>query len=222
MADLAAVSRLSLVSQIIGTRFDSSQDAVPWLQAAYVIVWNAAPWLFRTVEQTNLAVTASDDTPTMPTDFGRSLSVYDQNGDQLAPLDPDTFDLVYRESKRQGLTDAPEAFKVVNRTLVLGPTPNLTTTFTVSYTRRCVALTSGGTTVVGGMTADTDVPFWDPAHHLVLVPRAAMIGLGLEEDPHGTGLQRDYAEQLDAMISELTPEDVGGETQQFGRDTWGL
>lgn len=212
---------LAVRNEIIGTRFDSSQDAnvKNWVTQAYAWVWNAAKWQFKKVASANLAITAGNDSPTLATDFGDRLEIYDQYGDPLLFLDPDLFDQLYKYDKLNGATQQPEAFKLVNRQPVLGPTPNVTTTFTYSYERRVCAFQSNGTTVVvGGMSSDTDIPFWDAAHHMVLVHKGAEIGGGVESDNSAILWSQLARDALDSMIEELAI--VRKPVRQYGRVDW--
>jgi hypothetical protein len=196
-------------------RFDASQDTQmkDWAIAAYAYVWNAADWQFKKVTAASLSVSASNDAPTLPTDFGDSLKVWDQYGNRLQHLDPDEFEDYYRPDKINGTPGQPEAFKLTNRLLTLGPTPNVSATFRVSYDRRLCTYQSDGTTLrVGGFAsasaADTDIPLWEESHHEVLVWKIMEIGGSAESDNSAVMWSETVNDLLGAMIEDLAATKV--------------
>lgn len=199
-------------------RFDTSQDTVikDWMTTAYAQIWSAADWQFKKVQDATLSVVSGTDTPTMPTDFGEAPEIWDQYGCPMRYMTPADFNDRYRYDKINSRTGQPEAFKLVNRVVTLGPTPNATANFTLNYERRTCAFAANGTTVVvGGMSADTDIPFWDSQHHMVIVYKTLEIGGGLESDNSAVMWSELGKDALDAMERELATVEMS--IRQWGR-----
>lgn len=191
-------------------RFDVSQDTVmkDWVAAAYSAIWTETDWQFKSVQDATLAITAGTGAPTMPTDFGDEPEIWDQYGDPLKFMNATDFNDRYRSDIINGRTGQPEAFKVVNRVLTLGPTPNLTTSFALNYDRRVCTYQSDGTTVridgfASASAADTDIPFWGAPHHMVIVFKTIEIGQGLESDNGAIMVSELGLDAFDAMKKEL-------------------
>lgn len=215
-----------LVDFTLGYGFKESQRSIAKtaVNFQWARVWAEHSWTFKDVGPTNLAVTASDNTPTMPTDFADVVRLQDQNGASLSPLQADEFDDAYQPGVRSGETGPPEAYKIVNFQIVLGPTPSTTQTFTLSYRRRVSYYPAGNTAslAVGNMATDTDVPAFLPEeHHPWIGLRAARMLLRQTNDPAWVDLEPEIQETEALILNDLLPQ-AGGEPLQYGRDTWGL
>lgn len=195
-----------LYTELTDMRFNTQAvklaEVKRWVNAAEIAVWNSADWVFKRVPRTTLAVVTGANNPVMPTDFNRAIRVYDQNGVRLDYREPDLFEEIYPTG---GATAQPTSYTVVNRQVLLGPTPNATVSFKLSYERRYTRLVAG-TPTLGIMAADTDTPLWDSEHHYVLVPWAMILGQKLENDPTGDALRAERDMLLDAMKGNL----IGG------------
>jgi hypothetical protein len=209
-------------------RFDTSQDTDvgQFVRAGYEKIWNEADWIFKKVPPTNVNVVSGTPTVVLPSDFGSSLKLYDQNGEPLVAMDAVEFDDYFRRAVATGQSGPPQAYKVVNRVLTLGPTPNVTATFTLSYNRRlCTFLANGTTVQAGPFSLDTDLPLWNPTtgeYHMLIVYAATIIGQSLESDLAEWMVQQLYDSDLQAMLTDFGPEDHGTENLQWGRDDLGL
>ena len=207
---MAAKNRLSIKTSIINARFDSGQggDVLDWITAAEQWLWGQASWRMKRVDAENLAVTAGDDTPTPPAALRDVRSILNENGEELRQMEPLEFERTYRGGKLDAVTAEPEAFKVVDGIITLGPTPAASRAYTCSHTRKLFHFDNTGTTVVAGeMGADTDFPFLPSGYHMLYVHQASILGLGLENDPTAVGVVTDRDELLEAAIEELAEED---------------
>jgi hypothetical protein len=222
----------------VGSSFKTMQDDVMldrfkeanrpaikrWLNYEWGKLWAGYDWKWKVVGPSDLAVTAGGRTPQMPIDFAKVLSLFNELGDELSPLPSSQFDAIYQQLVEDGQTSPSEAFTVVSYQLYLGPTPDASSTFTLTYERR-VGFHPGGDTslfTVGPMVADADVPAFLPAEHCPLIElRAARLGLRLSQDPSWAHLNDEISEAEAFMLNDLMP-DVGGEPVQYGRDTYGL
>lgn len=207
MADASQLTYASLQAYVKERRFpDSLTGAVQaWLAAAYQDVWDAADWDFKQVPRQTF-YTSSDATsngtatakPRMPGDFAYSRRLYDENGYPVDYMDADSFDDDYASTTSTG---APEAFTVVNRQIILAPTPNRVYALSLPYRRRMAHKNTSGVVVAGFLSADTDYPLWDD-HHYLLVPRAKTLGLQSIGDPTWTDLHADYQQRLGLMVGD--------------------
>jgi hypothetical protein len=86
--------------------------------------------------------------------------------------------------------------------IILGPTPSSTVTFTCMYERKIVRLVSSVVTA-GLLSSDADVPIFNDAFHYLLVIGAAATSLKLENDPSGQLLEEEFQIGLKAMIEAV-------------------
>jgi hypothetical protein len=221
-----ALTFRELQDYVLGYGFKESQRTIVKTAINYQWgrIWAQHSWTFKDVGPTNLAVVASSSSPVMPTDFAEVVKLQDQNGSSLSPLPADEFDDLYEPLVRDGGKDAPEAFKVINFQIVLGPVPSASQTFTLSYKRRVGYHPAGNTSLftVGSMAADADVPAYLPVeHHPWIGIRAARMVMRQVADPSWANLEPEIQEAEAEALNELLPQ-TGGETLQYGRDMWGL
>lgn len=223
MPDANALNLAALRAAVLGRRFPAASqttNATRWLATAYSDVWNADDWTFKRVSLSSLAVVAGDETPTMPVDYGETLALFDQYGDELERMSQSRFEAVFAADFALNVRGAPWAFMVVNGALTLGPRPSLTATFTHSYQRRVSHLQSDQATVQAGfMDADGDYPLWSD-HHSVLIPRAVSIGLQEINDPTWQEPQQEYERQLARMSADHGQQKVGT-AARAGAFQWG-
>jgi hypothetical protein len=223
MPDTNAINRGALVTAILGRRFPAASqttNALRWLGTAYSDVWHASDWTFKRVSLSNLSVVAGTRTPTMPTDYGESLLLVDQYGDELERMPQEQFEATFASDFALNVRGAPWAFTVVSGQLILGPIPSTTATFLHSYQRRVSHLQSDQATVQAGfMDADADYPLWSD-HHGVLIPRAVAIGLQELNDPTWQEPQQEYERQLSRMEEDHGQKKVAG-GYRAGSGHWG-
>lgn len=200
MTDTNALSYVNLQDAVIEKRFPSSArgSVKQWLAMAYSNVWDAADWQFKHVQRAPLTVSSSQ--PTTPAGLAKVTRIYDDLGDPLEQLDQHTFDDWYADPSLG--TGRPEAFTVVNRQIVVAPAPGSSYSFQITYVRRLAHKAADGAISEGFFTTDSDYPFWDD-HHGILIPRAAAIGLKLRNDPTWEAVQDDYLGQLELMVNDL-------------------
>lgn len=217
MADANALTRADLVTAILGRRFPSSTqttNARRWLNSAYLQVWSAHPWTFETVSLANLAVTVNNRTPTVPTDFADVLDLYDDAGWPLVRMNERDYERAYASGIVAAAAGQPAAFTVIDRQILLGPIPQASATYKLSYRRRLSHRDTALAVVAGAMSVDTDYPLWSD-HHAVLIPRAAAIGLAEINDPTWQLQQQEYERQLQLMVLDYGVALTG----QYG-DAW--
>ena len=213
MPDTNALTYLQLQDAVLGRRFPAAQraNAKRWIQAAYQDVWAAADWTFVRVSQESLVV--ADATPTMPATFAEALGLWDEQGSKLERLSQEEFE----EYAVSPFVGQPFVYAVVNRQIMVAPTPGGSVTFKLSYKRRLSHKDSDGITVAAGFMDDaTDYPLWDD-HHSLLIPRAQAIGLNEINDPTGPQQQEEYERQLSRMKDDY--EHVQPQTQ-WAKTCW--
>lgn len=225
---MAALNRGAVVSAVanIGAFDNSAGNALTKLQqlvqAAEGVVWGAGDWIFKKVGPQAITFDSSGFLFSgLPTDFGSSLQVLDDQENPLTALEPDQFDRLYQTSIiQQQKQQRPEAYKIVNRTLYYAPLPVAPIAGYMSYKRRqCHYLSDGVTIVKGEMTLDTDLPLWPSNHHMVLV-WCALVMVGVSDaDVAAILWDQSYESALQAMVDELTGTDTGTTSLSYGRDT---
>lgn len=214
MADLT-LAYSDLTAAIYERRFPSSAPVSQWLAAAYADVWNAAQWNFKRVSRASFYTTAdglvggtASATPLMPTALSRVTLLLDDQGNEVEQLDEEQFERRFTEQTAS--TGKPQAFTVVNKQIILWPTPDAAYLFKLSYRRRLATKTAGGTVQAGFFSADTDLPLWDD-HHYILVTRSKIIGLRDRSDPTASDLVEEYQRALEAMIEEYVDGNPPGD-----------
>lgn len=212
-----------LQDEVLTLRFKEGRrpSSKLWINTRYGDIWSAADWPFKHVSPSNVAVTTGNANPVLPAGFRRAHRIYDQYGNPLSEMLPQDFDDAYRYYAVNNVTGQPTDFKVVNGVLTLGPTPNVTATFTVAYERGPVHYNGSSVETALPMTADSDTPIWDSSYHYILVFGAMSMGLRLENDPSWPAVEDEFRNELSGMMNELLPPDRG-ETTQFGRDLLGI
>lgn len=218
MPDVNALTLATLRLAVLGRRFPAASqatNATRWLASAYQDVWSASDWEFKRVSRQALEVVAGSTTPTMPADFQSATSLFDDAGDEIPRMSEEVFESAYGHDFADSWRGSVEAFTVVNRQIVLGPTPQASLTFRLSYRRRLAHKESDGTTVTAGfMNEEDDYPIWDD-HHAILIPRAQAIGLQEMSDPTWQLAQNEYERELERMQEDYATPLVG----QWG-DGW--
>lgn len=201
MADANALNFAALYNAVLGRRFPAASqttNAKRWLATAYEDVWAAEDWTFKRVSRASLAVVGGNNTPTMPTDFRDAIDLFDQYGNRLLWLSEEQFERAYADSLVIGTTGGPAAYTVVDRQIQLGPIPDVSATYKLSYSRRLACRDVALAVKAGMMSVDTDYPLWSD-HHSVLIPRAQAIGLLELNDPTWQQSQDEFERQLARM-----------------------
>lgn len=218
---------LDIYTEVI-TRFDTAvlSSVKSWVNQAELEVWGSAEWQFKKRNAVPVSVVggrqqiglATDPNP-MPLDFMYVDRLYNAQGDRLSGLPEDVFDDRYQPYVAQGISQYPEAFKVVDDGIYLGPPPSNSDIYQLAYSRVLSSKTGAGAVQIGPMTLDTDTPYW-PRHRMVLVWGAMRIGQKVESDLSYISVEDLYTKALDAMIDDLEV-DEGGMNREFGADTLG-
>lgn len=196
-----------------------------WIDQAYLWVWNAQDpsganinWSFEKVDQATFAVTGGSATPSMPADFDHADWIEDDQGSQLQEMEAELFDRTFAPSSAFGQTSARAwAYKVVNSQVVLGPTPTVSASYKMSYTRRVSHYNNGGAVVKGLFTDDGDTPIW-PDHHMVVVFAAALTGHAMNSNPFAQLYEQLRDGALQSMRADLEAEFAP--SQVWGDGNW--
>ena len=206
---MADMTFLDIQNEILSFRFSEGRrtSCKRWINARYSQIWSSGEWPFKRMNEVSLAVVGGNNTPTMPTDFGKPIALFNDLGNELMFLEQKDFNRSWAAITTT--TGRPNSYTVVNRQIILGYTPSSSATYRLDYTRRLTALVS-----------DTDVPLIPAEHRYMLVPGGMASGLKEENDPTYSALEEEFNTLLAAMIDDLLPSDQA-ETWQFGRDTLG-
>lgn len=208
-----------LQDEVIAMRFDESRrtSVKSWINLRYAAIWNKQDWTFKHVAGVSLAVVAGNKLPSLPEDFSRSEGIFDQYGEPLSYLDPSDWNDYF--SDPQLTNGAPWAYKIVDREVYLGPTPEATTTFTINYVRR-MAHVDGATTLdtPGTMVQDDDQPIWEAEYDYTLVVDACILGQQMLNDPTWSQLVPQRDELLAGMERDLARSQEGETFGPWGGD----
>ena len=209
-----------IYNAVVEARFKSSQTMAVkrWVNMREAQVWSAAEWPWKLVGPTTLAVDASDNTPTVPTDTYQPLAVYDDRGERLEYFTQSDFDDVYIPGQINSTTGRPRSFKWNDRVLTLGDTPDTSYTFQMTYIRKLCHYTSLAVLTSGPMSADTDYPVYDNEWHQMLVVGAIATGLKIENDPTWEPLEMEFSTTLATMIEHYLPAVAVAGNMQYGAD----
>ena len=205
----------ALADEVIALRFNEAERAnvKSWINLCYSRLWDYADWNFKTTSGV-LTIGAGDNTPTMPADFGKAISLHDSLGRKIVYLSPQEWDEMFLLNP--GATSTPSYYKVINRQIYLGSTPAVAGTMQLAYKRRISHVDSVSGIVGGVFVEDSDLPLWPTEHDYVLVLETVLLGQRIEGDPTEPFLMRARDEALQAMINDLVGEVVPGEYQFVG------
>lgn len=135
---------------------------------AYEDIWTREAWPFKTTEAT-VSVTAGDDSPTMPADFGKVLAVGDNtNSTELEFWRADQLQLDTIGSLTA--TGQPVIYYFLGNTFKVYPVPDAAYTLTLKYVKTFTPL-----------SADTDTPAL-PNNHRLVVLGALASAYDMEDD----------------------------------------
>jgi hypothetical protein len=159
-----------MIASIRNHGFSDSDEATltALLNDAYEDIWTREGWPFKEAEA-DVSVTAGDDTPTMPTDFGKVIALGDNtNSIELEFWRADELQL----ETIGALTDTgqPLVYYFVGNTLKLYPVPDSAYTLKLKYVKTFTPL-----------EADTDVPAL-PNNHRVIVLGALVSAYDMNDD----------------------------------------
>ena len=138
------------------------------LNDAYEDIWTREGWPFKEAEA-SVTVAEGDDTPTMPTDFGKVLAVGDDtNSTELEFWRPDQLQL--QTIGALTATGQPLIYYFLGNTFKLYPVPDAGYTLTLKYIKKFTPLAN-----------DTDVPDL-PNNHRLVVLGALASAYDMEDD----------------------------------------
>lgn len=139
----------------------------------------------------------------------------DIDGTPLTYYEPVEFTRTF--AAEQTTTGTPAAYTVVDREIVLSPSPAASTTFALSYVRRLARIEgSSGLVRAGSLSSDDDQPLWDAEYDYTLVIDATILGQQMLNDPTWQYLVPQRDELVETMTRDLTRAERG---EQFG--PWG-
>lgn len=192
---------------VLGTRFTSGQRtaAKSWINSREVALWNqdGVTWEFAYPDDYDADVTAGVNTLSvgagLPADLDDVLRLTRDDGCPLKELNREDFDL-FRIRLPSLTSGTPWYYTVVNRSVVLAPTPDVNATYTLAYSRRLCHFDGDDDVVAGVMVEDDDYPVYPDEFHGVLVPGAVSTGLKYENDPTWSALEEEYGTLTQAMM----------------------
>ncbi len=181
---------VQLQDAVMSDRFDESQrgDVKNWINSAYWQIWVAEEWEFRYATKSVTVTSGSQTVTALPTDLGPTRSLSRSDGQKLVSLPLVEFERLYFNNDNPE-TGAPEAYTVLDGSMLVGPTSNVTATdYLLVYEREYTAL-----------SLDGDTPLTPQGADFALVFGAAQIGLKIQNDFTWQFFAQDFQAQLDAL-----------------------
>lgn len=202
------------LSTVPGHRFKSTQASSykKWINARAAELWGLEDWTFRKA-YASLSVTGSNDAATSPSDLGVVLGIWDSDGDPITYLP--VADFAARHISNTSTSDTT-VYTVVNKSILLDPTPSgSSSAWKIYYDRAYCHLSSGGAYVAGDMSADTDVPALPAETHYLLVHGATAMGSVNMNDFTYQFAEQAWLSGIESMRRNYLV-DQRGATQQWG------
>jgi hypothetical protein len=188
---MALSTFLDLQNATMADRFDESQrgDVKNWLNSAYWQIWSLENWTFVQAKVENASVTSGVATlGGVPSDLNTVRSLIRGDGTPIHQTPVIELEDRYYDP-RAPVTGLPERYAVLNRTILLGPIPNETSSdYQLVYDREYQPLVNDG-----------DVPMAPAGADMAIVFKASATGLKLQNDFTWQFHEQDYQEQLDAL-----------------------
>lgn len=210
----------NLKTNVQGTRFDSTQATQIGriINLKMVEIWNSDErWEFRQSPYAPVTAPVGNGYVSgLPTDLGKVMALYDDDGVELQRLNQDDFDALVLPDVATGTRAAPYVYKVVDLggPAIITNTPDANYSLSLGYLRKTCYMAGGTVLTPGIMVNNTDTPAWDSAFHDVLEIAATVAMLRLENDPSAETLDAEYDEALAAMRAALIADYPG---LQYGR-----
>lgn len=168
-------------------RFNETQRAQAkyWINDRYAEIWGLEDWTFRKAA-TTVTVTSGSNVVTAPADLGTVLGLMRDDGSLVKYATPNEY---FQAHLGQQSSTTVDRFTVVNRQILLDPTPGTTSSNWELYYDR----------VVTPMVADTDVPAIPVEHHYILVHGATATGSVMVNDFTYQFAEQRWMNELESM-----------------------
>lgn len=179
-----------IVDAVLLNLFDESQrsDAKNWVNHRYGWLLSIEEWAFLKATEP-VTVTAGSQTVTdVSSAFGVALGMWDADGRPLKAYD-DRQAFLSRYNTNLAVSGTPEAFCVIGSTILVGPTPDTSSsTYLLAYEKDGSEL-----------SADGDVPIIPTLFHLALVHGGRAEGMKMQLNPSWRDVEQDFLASIDAM-----------------------
>lgn len=179
-----------IVDAVLVNLFDESlrSDAKNWVNHRYGWLLAIEEWAFLKATEP-VTVTAGSQTVTdVSSSFGIALGMWDADGRPLKAYE-DRNAFLTRYNENLDATGTPEAFCVIGSTILVGPTPEASSSsFLLAYEKDGSAL-----------SADGDEPIIPPLFHLALVHGGRAEGMKMQHNPSWRDVEQDFLASIDAM-----------------------
>lgn len=180
---MAGLTFKEIQDAVKSDRFREAQrgDIKKWINFRYWWLWHLEEWTFRYATD-DVTVTAGSDTVTgVAADFLVAHSLQRYDGTPLQYMGPAAFQRAYYDTTNTQ-SGTPEAYTVIDGTILVGPKSNETSTaYRLLYEREYTDLVN-----------DNDVPALPNGAHFGLVHGGAAEGLKLQNDPTWQAFEQDF------------------------------
>jgi hypothetical protein len=165
-----------------------------WINDRLAELWGLEDWTFRK-GYGNITVTGGSNVAAAPTDLGLPIGFWNNFGDRLAYVTPAEY---FSRHLGPVVTGTPSVFTLVNRQILLDPTPGGNATYVMYYDKACVLLANDG-----------DIPGIPVEHHYMLVHGAEATGQVRMQDFTYQFSEQRWQNQLAAMRRNFLADQRG-------------
>lgn len=204
MADAYVETFGEIVDDVLLDRFEAAKRprARRAVNSCYKDVWALEDWSFA-YALANLTTTGSAPAlGGLPANFGVPLMLWDDGGSPVPFVDAGAFQTRYLT----GGTGSPEAYTVVGGSILVGPTPAASASWTCWYRKRLTPLVS-----------ESDVPEIPVEFRVILVHGGRSELLEAYNDPTADSMEARFQKDLQAMQREYLT-DAEGQPSRWGSD----
>jgi hypothetical protein len=190
-------------------RFNETQRAQVklWLNDRLAELWGLEDWTFRKAA-TTVTVTGGSNIVTAPSDLGIVLGLMRDDGTPIQYVTPETY---FRAHLGQQNSTTTDRFTVVNKQILLDPTPGTGSSSWELYYDKAVT----------PLVADGDIPAIPSEHHYILVHGATATGSVMVNDFTYQFAEQRWANELDSMRRNYLADQRGASLQWGSASAYG-
>lgn len=196
----------AIVDAVLSDRFGEGKrgEAQNWVNHRYWWLWSLEPWPFKFATDAVTVTSGQQALGGVATDLKTVFAIYRADGAPLERIrDPaDFFDRYVTQTP--AVSGEPEAFTTFGTSVLIGPTPNVSSSaYQMLYEKECAL-----------MSADADVPALPAGSHFALVHGGSAEGLKLQNDPTWQAFEQDFRDTI-TILRESYLNPVGGSGYQM-------
>lgn len=199
-----------ILDAVLLDRFETTQRprALQAVNLRYAHLWSLEDWTFR-FDTVSVSTTGGTQTlGGLPSDFGVPIYLWDENGTPLSYLNTDVF---YNRYLSGSPTGWPEAWTVTAGDVLLGPTPDHSSSaWTCHYRKRVTELSD-----------ESAEPDWPDAFRMAIVHGAGADLRVAYDDPTAAAWEDLVQRDLEVLRREYLADAVG-QPDTWPDDAWAV